>query len=394
MKRTYNIFVDNGLYVASYYIDKPIKDITVTDIKESIDMIIEQIAKHVHKNPKLTWMAFANSSLANSLKFQLNIEDTQAYIKKQFNTILDNIGTEERCSICGEKHIMRMPDKKYTSMLARCLMPMLPANTFYNYSNNLQIVNVCPVCIILCMISLLNMQKARYAILYNSDNNEFMIDYTKERQEFNNSNNTDDTEKEKSTTDYIIEQIEWFIEQDRIHKGYISVAIFNNSGQSVSYDDGFISQKEINMLKEMQKKGLYEEFKQLHLFNLMLYKKLNKRYLDYLIDYKNETLKSSEELFYYIDSEVSILNEEMLELIKTVCLKIKQAEIKNYIQDLKNVVDASKFEDLLLTWQEEYKNKTGGDLFPNGINDYHNLCNYKLNQSIKKRMLSQFIILG
>lgn len=42
-------------------------------------------------------------------------------------------------------------------------MPNLVANTFYNFSNNLQGLNVCPYCLVLTMYSILNCRVSRYA---------------------------------------------------------------------------------------------------------------------------------------------------------------------------------------------------------------------------------------
>lgn len=43
MNRTYNTFVDNGLFVLTYYLNKSIEDITEKDIVDNINMMSEKL---------------------------------------------------------------------------------------------------------------------------------------------------------------------------------------------------------------------------------------------------------------------------------------------------------------------------------------------------------------
>ena len=65
MNRTYDVFVDNGLFVLAYYLDKEIENITEQDIFDSIDMMCEKINEFTRceKYSNLKSMMFANSAL-------------------------------------------------------------------------------------------------------------------------------------------------------------------------------------------------------------------------------------------------------------------------------------------------------------------------------------------
>ena len=65
MDRSYNVFVDNGLYVLAYYLNKDINDITYQDIENSIDLMSDKIEEFVscEKYSNLKSMCFSNSTL-------------------------------------------------------------------------------------------------------------------------------------------------------------------------------------------------------------------------------------------------------------------------------------------------------------------------------------------
>ena len=170
MERTYNVFIDNGLYVLGNEINKEVNEITLEDIKNSTNIFakrFEQYANCVYYKKNVS-MGFQNSAYTQGLKTKKERETRYEKVLNQYNLILNNIGNDEYCSICGEKHIKLNADINYIKSFTRCWMPHIHANTFINYINNLQMVNICPVCLYLSMISIFNFEKAGdRIILYN-----------------------------------------------------------------------------------------------------------------------------------------------------------------------------------------------------------------------------------
>lgn len=171
MERTYNVFVDNGLYVLAYYLEKNyISDISEEEVVNSIDMICEKIKEFTDcsQYSNLKSMCFPNSLL------------TQPNSKEKLNERLKSISKlegKEYCSCCG-KYKANIRNES----LHRSYIPNAPANTFYNFSNNLQGINICSTCMILTMYSILNARVNGLVTLYNSESDEFMRSMTYKMQ--------------------------------------------------------------------------------------------------------------------------------------------------------------------------------------------------------------------
>ena len=173
MNRTYNVFVDNGLFVLSYYLQKEVKDIVYEDIVKSIDNMVEKIVSFVQckKYSSIIYMMFPNSPLANN-----SVENPKESLSNKLKSIHDDKGMDT-CFICGKTHA------NVINEISRSLYPNIVSHTFYNYSNNLKGVNICPYCLILTIYSILNVNKGESLYFYNSDSNEFLEDYTIKKQE-------------------------------------------------------------------------------------------------------------------------------------------------------------------------------------------------------------------
>lgn len=386
MIRTFNVFVDNGLFVLSHYINKKIEHISVKDIENSSNLISEVLAKFVEHpafNP-LAWGGFSNSCYTQPTK--TNRFDK---IVSQIKLFIDSIGNEE-CSICGNH------TANFDFDVTRSYMPGIISNTFYNYSNNLKGINICPICLILSMYSILNMRQCEELIIYNSDNNDFMYNYTKQRQDENAeilkiSPDEYKKQKVKNSIKLLSEEIEFYFKKNNEYKGYLQPVLFKNFGQDQSFRESFfLSQKYLKLLHKIYEEGLYQEFLDFGLLSLMLEGNFENRFIFKLIDYEKQELKSSLKLFNLLDKGVDILEPKLLELIKNVCNNLMEISQKDEIKDLKEVTNSKNFEKLILKWQENYKRQTGKNLL---TMEEFDLINNKLKfNNIKNRMISYFIV--
>lgn len=402
MERSYNVFVDNGLYVLGYYLEKDIEDITTEDIKNSTELFANQFEEYKKCDfyKKNITMGFQNSAYTQGLKKDKETkqvcETRSEKIKSQFDLILNNIGNDEYCSICGKKHIKLDSDINYISSATRCLMPHIHANTFSNYTNNLQIVNICPVCLYLSMISLYNCTKTSDTLtLYISDDNDFMEDYTYKIQSELNQNIIGKVKESKNQKKYyksIEETIENIIHNEKIYDGYIQAISFNNSTQVEKYIESFLSNKDISFVKVLEEKSLLSEFKEKWLFKALIDGKLQGNYLNYIFDFDKAQLKVTDELFNIIEEVYSKLEKDKLDLIKNICNKIHKTNTKDEIKQLKAIDNLNKFEEILLKWNQQYLKENNNNLFT--LEEFDILCDYKKYKQIKNRMLAQFMLLS
>ncbi|WP_242846379.1 hypothetical protein [Clostridium botulinum] len=398
MNRTYNIFVDNGLYVLANEIDKEIEDITLEDIKNSTDIFAKRFEDYTNCEyyKKNVSMGFQNS--AYTQKLSSNEKNRAEKVQNQYNLILSNIDNDEHCSVCGEKHIKLNAQINYISSFTRCLMPHIHANTFVNYINNLQIVNICPVCLFLSMLSIFNFNKTGdRIILYNSDNNEFMKDYTYEKQIEVKRNIIMCAKECKEKTYYmknITETIEKIVDEGNKYNGYIEAISFINSAQNEGYDEYLISSKDLKFMKNLTNKSLRNEFQGLGFFRDLITRRLQSNYtscvLRNLRNSYNDNLSSK--LLNEIEEEYSKLKKEKLDLIKEICEKIYETNDIDEIKELKSVDSGNKFEELLIEWNESYKDKKKEDLFD--IDQYNMLVEFKEFKSTKNRMIIGFMNLN
>lgn len=309
MERIYNIFVDNGIFAAAHYLNKKIENITLDDLKNNTAFFSELAYKFItcKKYSQIAPMSFNNSAYTQPAFKSKRLES----IKSQFDGFFDNLGEDEICSICGKRQVkFYNTDSKYIKSLSRSIMPMLPANTFFNYSNNLQMVNVCPVCIFLSMISIVNMRKNGGAlIIYSSDNDEFMYDNTyKLQQEVQKDIATDDDIVETSkfsNLKEVTEVIKWFLQQNKIYKEcYIQAVSFYNGGQNVLYEENLITSKNLKILRKLQNKALLSEFEEANFFKPLIENRMEKVFPYFLSDHKEGKLICSLELFLFLKKEI------------------------------------------------------------------------------------------
>lgn len=398
MKVTYNEFVDNGLYVASHYLKKDISSLTVDDLKNNIDLFANKVYEFMNceKYKKIADMAFHNScytqappkDLVAKYKENAKLEN----IKNQFRLFFNNLGEEEVCDICNEKHIkIDKLDKKYVSALSRSLMPNLTSNTFFNYSNNLQKVNVCPVCLFLSMISLLNMRKSGNLVLYNSEDSEFMKDLTRRRQRENEKDIMWGAEEvDKGNTINLQNEVLTFIDE-RANNNQLIVYVVNNSGQSQTYQEHLLTEKNLELFKKVYTKGYIEDFNKLNLFRLLLNNSIADKYMYYFVNFETCSMKGPVKLFELIEEEVSVLKTEVRELIARISKEIYDMTSKDDIKKLKSISNYNAFETYLVDNAENYKEKCKKNLLTE--EEFEILTNYKNWQSIRTRMRIQFILL-
>lgn len=404
MERTYNVFIDNGLYVLGNELDKEIEDITLEDIKNSTDIFAKRFEEYANCEyyKKNVSMGFQNSAYTQGLKkdkeTKKESETRCEKVLNQYNLILNNIGNDEYCNICGKKHIKLNADINYTKSFTRCWMPHIHANTFINYINNLQMVNICPVCLYLSMISIFNFEKAGdRIILYNSDDHEFMNDYTydKQIQVKNNIAICAKESKEKiNSIKSITETIKKVVDEGNKYDGYIEAISFINSAQNEGYEESLISRKDLKFIKNLTNKALRDEFEGLGFFKDLITRRLQNDYMGCILrNLRNNYVENiSINLFNEIEEEYSKLKKEKLDLIKKVCKKVYETNDIDEIKELKGVDSFNKFEELLIGWNESYKEKKKEDLFD--LDQYDMLVDFKEFKSIKNRMIIGFMNLN
>lgn len=370
MKRTYDVFVDNGLFVLAYYLNKEVEDITDEDIFNNIDMMCEKIMEFVNceKYSNLKSMMFANSALTQT-KSTLTIND---FLNDFYNTEGD-----ETCACCGCKRAY-ITNKN----LNRSYLPNRVANTFYNFSNNLSGVNVCGICTILTMFSILNSRVYGLAYLYNSDNDDFLYDYTYERQEENKRDILLNAKKDKKSISNI-DILETLLNGKKLYDGYIQIYKFNNSGQSQDLEIQDINSNNVKLLFSIIKSGLLNEFKEQGLMYYLINGSLCNVYLNKIID--GENLKCSTELFNMLNREVNNLGKEIKNTIILISNKLINEDRIKIIKKIKLVKSFKDFEQFLIEIADAYNDKYGEALYT--VDEYILLDNKLKYNQIKNLLI-------
>ena len=379
MERTYNTFVDNGLFVLAYYLEKNIDEVTIEDILNSVDLMEKEI-KNTLSCEKYSSMAF--SSFQNSQYTQ-----AKKKVKEQFQLILSNLGDEEYCSVCGKKHIKGHEDLKYKKALSRCLSPTLSTNTFFNYSNNLKQLNICPICIYLSMLSFLNTRPLiGLCLLMNSDDDEFMYYITKKIYEEREQNIRLNAKKDKANKEINVyklkkEFIKDIIFNENIYDGYIEATIYLNTAHNESMQQELLTKRDIEFLRMLNKKSLLSQFDEKGLFFYILNGHLRNDYLSCV--FNKDGLKVSMELFQLIEEEYNKVGKNIIELIKRICKKVFESTETKEIADLKMIQTQSDFEELLVKWRGSIDNLMT-------LEEFEMLTDYKNYRRNKNRMLIEF----
>lgn len=382
MKRSYNVFVDNGLYILAYYLDKSIEEIAYSDIENSIDAMAKEIENFVScdKYSNLKSMCFSNSILTQT--------KSKITLNEKLRGFLEHSGTEY-CSICGEyKAKVKINNEDYN--IGRSYMPNLVANTFYNFSNNLQGINVCPYCLVLTMYSILNCRVNQYAYLYNSTSNDFMEDYTYEMQQ----ENLRDIESQASKENHKgskIKLLEELISKNKVYDGHIEQYMFNNSGQSQHIEINNIKSKDIKLLIKLQNKGLLPEFKEMNLVNNILNNTLSTNYIYKVYNLEKKEKLASDELIDFLNKEVNVLKQSQIDIVKSTTEKLNKSNLdtNKIYKDLKLIRTFSAFDDFLIDLNEKYLDSTEEKLF--NSEEYLTISDIRSFKQIKNLILISLI---
>ena len=384
MNRTYNVFVDNGLFVLAYYLDKEIEDITEQDIFNNIDMMCEKIIqmfgtrsgfrkeKGCEKYSKIKEGFMLNSALTNSSTTISYSQDLKRQIYSNVDKKTLKVG-EEHCSYCGEDNV------NIFNNFSRKDIPNIVAHIFYNFSNNLKGINICNKCFILTIYSILNVRQDRLIYLYNSDNDEFMYDYTYEIQE---ENKRDIFLKAKLTDkkDYF-NITERLLNGSKLYNGYIQIYKFKN-GKNQDLEIQDINSDNVKLLSKITKSGLLNEFKELGLIHNLIRGDLRYTYLSKII--KDDELKCSIELFDMLNREVNMLREDIKKVIKDVSDRLINEDRVKIIKKLKLIKRFNDFESLLIEIGDNYFDKYNESLF--SVEEYE-LIDNKLKYNQIKNLL-------
>ncbi|CUQ30424.1 hypothetical protein [Clostridium baratii] len=373
MDRTYNHLVDTGLFVLGELLSKDVYDINTKDIENSIGLIIQEINSMDKENfKKLSYMCFTNSLYTNQGKFGLSEK-----LKNEIRNFIEisKEGTEI-CSICNKTKV----SKKLIP--TRSIIPGLSSNTFFNYSNNLDIINVCPICCILSLFSILAINRTQNgAILYVSDNDDIMRLLVKRAMK--------NLKNEYKKVNYLdeIKQASKIICNSNLN-GYMDIFLFNNYGQVESREYFKLLNSQIEILRKINNKNLFEDkFKNNNIFKFILDKNYYKLLeLDYdLFSCFKEVYKGEE---FMIDN----LELDSDYIIKDFTKKIDSISKKDLVKIVSNIGSYSKFQEFVLREHKLYMEEKNEVL----VNDeIYNIILDKFNWlNIKRKVIYELINLG
>ena len=379
MERTYDVFADNGLYVLAYYLNKEVEDVTHEDIENSIDMMGEKVEGFLdcEKYSNLKNMFLFNSTVSNpSLK--------GVKLSTALRDFLEQKG-EEYCVTCGEYHANTKMNFK-----GRSYLPNRPSGTFFNFSNNLHNINVCPYCLVLTTYSVMNCRVDNHVFLYNSSDDDVLKYFTKLRQTENKQDIAIKAEKSKQNKKRLETLLE-LIDSNRLFESEVEIYRFNNGKTEEIPEAEKIYSENIKLLRKMENKSLLGEFRQLGLTWMIIDNKLKSNYISYVYDFENEELKCSRELFDFLNEEINMLDKNTIELIDRITKSIVDAklDIRKIRTTLRAVKSLKSFDNALMNVQEMYYEKTDERLFDK--EEYNQLTNVRKYSSIKNMMIIDLI---
>lgn len=379
MDLTYDAVVDNGLYVLGYYLNKEVKDITYKDIEDNIDMMCDKVVSFLNceKYTNIKSMCFTNSVLT---------QKTEQTLGDKLKEFLKDKG-DEYCAICGKYHA------KVHNEIGRSYILNTTAHTFYNFSNNLQGLNICPYCLILTLFASLNFRVCSGLVtIYNTTNEKFMKAYTKKVQK----ENLEDIElkaKKSKDKNSSIEYLEKLLKDGILLKGNIQQYRFNNSGQGQEIEINTFSNESVQLLNKLSKDALLDEFKSFGMIWDIIHKSLSSRYLYKIYNFEKEELKCTEELFDFLNKEVNKLDNKIVELIKRMTKDLKtkdnKMDIRKITSDVKSLSSFSNYEKFIINLKEEFDEKTEKSLFD--VDEYVLLDDRRKWNQIKNLLLVSLI---
>lgn len=334
MERTYNPMIDNGLFIAEYYLEIPYEDITIDLLFNNIEMFSQKLAETIELDDFYRRIAY--STHINSCLTQVpRNRSRQSIIYKQLEEVLDNIGNDKNCFCCGEKqvNIDFKTDRRYLYGLV--------SQTFYNSANNLQTVDLCPVCVFLSLLSLLNIQKIGMPTLYISDSDKFMRYITKEIQNLLKSEKDIasflDVKSELKST--VLVNLALLDFEDM---GYLSQFCFQNSGQIVNDVERFLNKKDLELLITLNEKDLLEEFISFGFHNRLVFNEPLIRKVIYC----------SPELFELLEGfELNEKEKKIIEYATKTLLEIETVE--TILKELKLCNSKIRFNNFILEYSEQ-----------------------------------------
>ena len=349
MKRTYNPIIDNGLFVLAYHLEKDIEDVTKEDVFNSSDVMAEKIFEMLNceKYANMKSMRFPNSALINPA-----FKSDRLGIFKQHMNEFKNEGTDT-CVICGEKHANIELDIR-----GRSYFPNIVGDNFVNFGNNHKGVNICPTCLLLSIYSVMNTRVNGTLYLFNSNDDDFMMRYTSEKQYEVIQDIMSKAEKEKKTKTAIDVLID-LVENSKVYEEYIEIYRFNNDNKSDRISDSEnVYKKQVQLIKKMQNKSLLSDFKMLGLSRLLLDNNI-RNFLSWIYDFNKggmkdikvgkETKQCSKELFDFMKGEILDMDKGILSLIEKVGSELtKKDNIRSIIGDLKTISNINQFKDFLM----------------------------------------------
>ena len=319
MQRTYNAIIDNGLFIAEYYLKKDYTQISEKDLKNNIHIFSSIIGKILESNDffkKLPYITHMNSCLTQPLK-NCSREDK---IEEQLIELCENIGNDKYCIYCGEKRV----NKNY--IIDRKLVNGIVSMTFFNSANNLQSIDICPICAYLSLLAILNINKIGMPTVYISDNDELMRKITRIQQEKIDKEDEGfelkGTERDNHFVNLIIDTID-------IDINYLTQFRYQNAGQVITQEERTLENDDILLIKELHNNELLDEFMAYGLFKRLF----NKTPLINSI-LTNETLCCSEKLYKIL--EEFELKEKERNIVESVTNNlIKLETIDKLLKELK-----------------------------------------------------------
>ena len=350
MKRTYNTLIDNGLFVLAYHLEKDIEDITKEDVFNSSDVMAEKIFEMLNceKYANMKSMRFPNSALINPA-----FKSDRLGIFKQHMDEFKNEGTDT-CVICGEKHANIELDIR-----GRSYFPNIVGDNFVNFGNNHKGVNICSTCLLLSIYSVMNTRVNVNLYLFNSNDDDFMMEYTCKKQNEVIQDVRYKVGKEKKTETAINVLVE-LVESSKTYEEYIEIYRFNNDNKSDRINDSEnVYKKQVQLINKMQNKNLLSEFRMLGLSRLLLDNNM-KNFLNRIYDFnkgcmrdievsKKETKQCSKELFDFMKGEILNMDKSIMDLIKRIAENInKKGNVRNVIGTLKGVTTLNDFKDFIM----------------------------------------------
>lgn len=397
MKRTYNEFIDNGLFVVSHHLKKDIQDITIDDLKETTDYFANLAIKILDNEGfrNIVYTGYFSSQYEMSYrymnKYYKTFNERKNNVHGQYNNLLNSISNDKYCICCGEKQV------NINLEIGRNLMPDIVAGKFYNSANNIQIVDICPVCCYLSLLSIFNVipiitKKGTIpsCILYLSDSDNVMRKITEKNQNLiltQSILNSMEIPKRQSLVnicnDYRIPE---FLLKN---VSFITQLNFVNNKNGSSVEKDIINNKKLLFINKLSSSNNIEHFFKFYLYHALIDDKSmikslinqEKKYLEEG-DIENMCDKIEE---YEIPSRINIL------MNKTFDMLMSANDETSLRKDIKLCDSIAKFEQFLLKNYE--KSNINEDLTEGEIyeltnykywNKYKYLLEWKLIREIKK----------